>query len=158
MIYIGIGSNLGDREQNIRRAVDMLGRVPGLSVRAVSANYETEPQGGPSEQPLFLNAAVALEGKVLPHPLLDLLKMIEHALGRDLDGERWGPRPIDLDILLIGDRVIDEPNLTVPHPRMRERLFVLEPLCEIAPYATHPLCKRSVMKLLDMQRKSECEL
>jgi 2-amino-4-hydroxy-6-hydroxymethyldihydropteridine diphosphokinase len=124
--YVGVGSNLGDREGTIRAAIDGL---PG--VVAVSKLRETEPVG-PVEQPTFLNGAVALETELSPRELLDLLLAVERGLGRERR-ERWGPRTIDLDLLLYGDRTVDEPGLTLPHPRLHERRFALEPLAELDP-------------------------
>ena len=124
--YVGVGSNLGDREATIRAAVAAL---PGVT--AVSTFRETDPVG-PVEQPRFLNGAVALETELSPRELLDVLLAVERDLGRERR-ERWGPRTIDLDLLLYGDRVVDEPGLSVPHPRLHERRFALEPLAELDP-------------------------
>ena len=124
--YVGVGSNLGDREATIRAAVAAL---PGVT--AVSTLSETDPVG-PVEQPRFLNGAVALETELSPRELLDVLLAVERDLGRERR-ERWGPRTIDLDLLLYGDRVVDEPGLSVPHPRLHERRFALEPLAELDP-------------------------
>jgi 2-amino-4-hydroxy-6-hydroxymethyldihydropteridine diphosphokinase len=124
--FVGIGSNLGDREATIRAAIDAL---PG--VIAVSQLRETDPVGV-TDQPAFLNGAVALETELSPRELLDRLLAVERELGRERR-ERWGPRTIDLDLLLYGDEAIDEAGLTVPHPRLHERRFVLEPLADIAP-------------------------
>lgn len=124
--YVGVGSNLGDREATIRAAIDAL---PG--VIAVSQLRETDPVGV-TDQPAFLNGAVALETELSPRELLDRLLAVERELGRERR-ERWGPRTIDLDLLLYGDEAIDEAGLTVPHPRLHERRFVLEPLADIAP-------------------------
>jgi len=126
--YIGLGSNLGDREATLRRALDLLGD----EVVAVSSFRETEPVGY-LDQPRFLNAAAALDTELAPRALLDRLLEVERELGRTREGPRFGPRTIDLDLLLYGDRTIDEPGLTVPHPRLAERLFVLEPLAELDP-------------------------
>ena len=129
--YVGLGSNLGDREATIRAAVAAL---PG--VVAVSSLRETEPVG-PVEQPPFLNGAVALETELSPRELLDVLLAVERELGRERR-ERWGPRTIDLDLLLYGDRVVDEPGLSLPHPRLHERRFALEPLAELDPELAVP--------------------
>jgi 2-amino-4-hydroxy-6-hydroxymethyldihydropteridine diphosphokinase len=129
--YVGVGSNLGDRETTIRRAVTLLDRAEGVEVVAVSALHETEPWG-PVEQPPFLNGALALETALGPRALLDVLLDAARRLGRVRDGERWGPRTIDLDVLLYGDLVVDEPGLEIPHPRLHERRFALEPLAELA--------------------------
>ena len=124
--YVGVGSNLGDREATIRAAISAL---PG--VVAVSQLRETDPVGI-IEQPAFLNGAVALETELSPRQLLAALLAIERELGRERR-ERWGPRTIDLDLLLYGGETVDEPGLTVPHPRLHERRFALEPLVELDP-------------------------
>jgi len=125
--YIGLGSNLGDRETAIRGAAAELGAARLSTIR------ETEPWGPVAEQPLFLNAVAELETELSPRELLDRLLAIERAFGRVRDGERFGPRTLDLDLLLYGSEQISEPELTVPHPRLQDRLFVLEPLAELAP-------------------------
>jgi 2-amino-4-hydroxy-6-hydroxymethyldihydropteridine diphosphokinase len=137
--YVGIGANLGAREDTIRRAVDLLAAEEGIDVLAVSTLRETEPWG-PVVQPAFLNGAVALETQLGPEALLATLLAVEQVLGRRRDEAtaRWGPRTIDLDLLLYGDRTIDLPGLTVPHPRLHERRFALEPLAELAPDAEVP--------------------
>ncbi len=127
--FIGLGSNLGDRERVIADAVALLDEHPGIEVLRASTLRETEPWG-PVEQPRFLNGAVAVETTLASRPLLEALLDVERRLGRVRD-ERWGPRTIDLDLLLYGDAVVDEPGLTVPHPRLRERAFALEPLLEL---------------------------
>ena len=124
--YIGVGANLGDREATIRAA---LAALPG--VVGVSQLRETDPVGV-VDQPPFLNGAVALETELSPRELLDALLAVERELGRERR-ERWGPRTIDLDLLLYGDETIDEPRLTVPHPRLHERRFALEPLLDLDP-------------------------
>jgi len=129
--YVGLGANLGDREATIRRAVALVDGLAGVAVVGVSSLRETEPWG-PVEQPPFLNGAAALETSLEPRALLGVLLDVERRLGRVRD-ERWGPRTIDLDLLLYGDAVVDEPGLTVPHPRLCERAFALEPLLELDP-------------------------
>ena len=129
--YVGVGANLGDREAMIRSAVDAL---PG--VVAVSKLRETDPVGV-VDQPSFLNGAVVLETELAPRELLETLLAVERELGRERR-ERWGPRTIDLDLLLYGDETIDEPGLTVPHPRLHERRFALEPLLELDPELAIP--------------------
>ena len=127
--YVGLGSNLGDREAMLGRALQLL--AEGLDVRAVSSFRETEPEGV-VDQPRFLNAAVRAETDLTARELLETLLAIERELGRERR-ERWGPRTIDLDLLLYGEESIDEPGLVVPHPRLHERRFVLEPLAELNP-------------------------
>jgi 2-amino-4-hydroxy-6-hydroxymethyldihydropteridine diphosphokinase len=129
--FVGIGSNLGDREGNFRQAVELLSAEHGIDVVAVSEIRETDPVG-PVEQGPFLNGAVLIETGLAPRELLERLLAVEERLGR-VRRERWGPRTIDLDLLLYGDDVVDEPGLTVPHPRLHERRFALEPLSDLAP-------------------------
>ena len=129
--FVGIGSNLGDREGNLRRAIELLSAEEGIEVVAVSELRETEPVG-PVEQGPFLNGAVQLETSLGPRELLARLLAVENRLGR-VRGERWGPRTIDLDLLLYGVETIEEPGLTVPHPRLHERRFALEPLVDLDP-------------------------
>jgi 2-amino-4-hydroxy-6-hydroxymethyldihydropteridine diphosphokinase len=129
--YIGLGSNLGDREQSIRRAAELIG------ARRVSTLRETEPWGI-EDQPFFLNAVAEVETDLPPRRLLDRLLEVERKLGRTRDGARFGPRTIDLDLLLYGDETIDEAGLQVPHPRLHERRFVLEPLAELEPSLVVP--------------------
>jgi 2-amino-4-hydroxy-6-hydroxymethyldihydropteridine diphosphokinase len=130
--YVGLGANLGDREAAIRKAAEMLGR------HRVSTVRETEPWGYADEQPAFLNAVAEIDTGLTPRGLLARLLAIEAQLGRTREGPRHGPRTIDLDLLLYGDEVVDEPGLTVPHPRLHERLFALEPLFELAPELVVP--------------------
>jgi len=129
--FVGIGSNLGDREDNLRRAVELLSAEDGVEVTGVSEIRETEPVG-PIEQGPFLNGALRVETDLGPGELLEVLLAVEQHLGRVRE-ERWGPRTIDLDLLLYGDEALDEPGLTVPHPRLHERRFALEPLADLAP-------------------------
>jgi 2-amino-4-hydroxy-6-hydroxymethyldihydropteridine diphosphokinase len=130
--FVGLGANIGDREQAIRRAVDLLAATPGVSVIATSSLSETDPIGY-VDQPRFLNGAVRLETDLAPRDLLDRLLAIERELGRRRDGPRFGPRTIDLDLLVYGDEIVDEQGLRVPHPRLHERRFALEPLAELEP-------------------------
>jgi len=129
--YIGLGSNLGDRLANINKAIEYLRENQDIAVEEVSSIIETEPQGGPP-QGKFLNAVVKIRTALKPKELLRVLQGIEEKLGR-VRNIKNGPRTIDLDILLYGDEKIDEPDLKIPHPRMRERSFVLRPLLEIEP-------------------------
>jgi 2-amino-4-hydroxy-6-hydroxymethyldihydropteridine diphosphokinase len=130
--YVGLGANLGDREATLRAAIAALDATEGVQVSAVSALRETEPVGY-LDQPRFLNGAVALETTLAPRELLDALLAVERSLGRTRGGPRFGPRTIDLDLLLYGEESIDEQGLTVPHPRLHERAFALEPLAELDP-------------------------
>lgn len=133
LAYIALGSNLGDRDATIRAAVDALAAEPRIEVVAVSALIDTEPVGY-SDQPRFLNGAAAVDTDLSARELLAILLDVEQRFGRDRDGAvPLGPRTLDLDLLLYGDEELDEPGLTVPHPRMHERGFVLGPLAELAP-------------------------
>ncbi|HMI98275.1 MAG TPA: 2-amino-4-hydroxy-6-hydroxymethyldihydropteridine diphosphokinase [Gaiellaceae bacterium] len=134
--FIGIGSNLGDRETHLRMALDRLAADEGIEVVAVSRLRETEPVG-PVEQGPFLNGAVQVTTDLPPRELLARLLDVEERLGR-VRGERFGPRTIDLDLLVYGDEIVDEPGLSVPHPRLPERRFALEPLAELAPALVVP--------------------
>jgi 2-amino-4-hydroxy-6-hydroxymethyldihydropteridine diphosphokinase len=129
--YVGLGANIGPREVTLLRAVELLGESEGVDVIAVSQLRETEPVGV-VDQPRFLNGAARVETTLPPRALLDLLLEIERSLGR-IRGERWGPRTVDLDLLVYGSEQIDEPGLRVPHPRLHERRFALEPLAELDP-------------------------
>jgi 2-amino-4-hydroxy-6-hydroxymethyldihydropteridine diphosphokinase len=129
--FVGIGSNLGDREDHLRRAVELLAAEDAISVLASSQVRETEPVGPVAQGP-FLNGAVQVETELAPRELLERLLAIEERLGR-VRRERFGPRTIDLDLLVYEDAVVDEPGLTLPHPLLHERRFALEPLAELAP-------------------------
>jgi 2-amino-4-hydroxy-6-hydroxymethyldihydropteridine diphosphokinase len=144
--YLSLGSNMGDREANLRAAIERL-REPG-DVKAVSSLYETEPVEF-IRQPWFLNCAVALETERMPRQLLSAVLSIEQSMGRRRLQPK-GPRVIDIDILLFGSSVVDDPRLVIPHPAMHERRFVLEPLAEIAPEVRHPVFKRTIRELRDM--------
>ena len=134
-VYLALGANLGDRRANLIAA---LGRLPPLvRVEAVSALYESPPQP-PAPPPAYLNAAARVETELEPEALLSYLKQIEHDIGRRA-GERWAPRPIDLDIALYDDRVVDSETLQIPHPRLPDRAFVLRPLLDIEPDLVHPV-------------------
>jgi 2-amino-4-hydroxy-6-hydroxymethyldihydropteridine diphosphokinase len=135
-VYLGLGSNLGDRERNLRAAVERLAAMPGVRILRCSRVYETEPVG-PGDQPWFLNAVVEADTSLSPETLLRRAKAIEAELGRQ-PGPRWGPRPLDVDILLYGERSLDLPDLTIPHPELWSRLFVLVPLAELRPDLSGP--------------------
>jgi 2-amino-4-hydroxy-6-hydroxymethyldihydropteridine diphosphokinase len=145
--FVGLGANLGRREDTLLRAVERLGAEDGVEVVALSRLRETDPVGV-EDQPRFVNAAVLLETTLLPRELLDVLLRIERELGRVRDGTRWGARVIDLDLLAYGAEVVDEPGLRVPHPRLHQRRFALEPLAELDPELEIP-GRGTVSELLD---------
>ncbi|MGZ6125065.1 MAG: 2-amino-4-hydroxy-6-hydroxymethyldihydropteridine diphosphokinase [Myxococcales bacterium] len=133
--YVGLGSNLGDRLGNLAIAVGLLSREPGFSLRRVSLAYESEPVGPP--QPRYLNAVAQIGTLLSPRITLQRLQAIEERMGR-IRRERWGSREIDLDLLLYGDRLVEETGLRIPHPLLEDRAFALVPLAEIAPGVVHP--------------------
>jgi 2-amino-4-hydroxy-6-hydroxymethyldihydropteridine diphosphokinase len=135
--YLGLGSNVGDRLGHLRAALDRLAER-GVEVEAVSSVYETEPVGEILDQPDFLNAAVRISTELGPHELLDLCKAIEVEQGRMFGGPRHGPRPLDVDLLLLGDLVLESERLTLPHPEVTARRFVLVPLLELDPELALP--------------------
>ena len=147
--YIGLGSNLGDRSAHLERGFAGLGQIEGSSLHRRSGIHETMPVGPVTQGP-YLNAVAAIETTLTPRELLDHLLRIESTAGRDRSAEqRWGPRTLDLDLLLYGDQVVDQEGLTVPHPRMHEREFVLRPLFELAPDLLHPILRQTVSELLE---------
>jgi 2-amino-4-hydroxy-6-hydroxymethyldihydropteridine diphosphokinase len=150
--YIGIGSNLGDREFNCKQAIGFL-RQKGITVRKESSLFETRPWGV-TAQPLFLNMAIEIETALKPFELLKTLKDIENEMGRE-ETFLWGPRIIDLDILLYGNNIVDEKGLRIPHPYMQDREFVLRPLSEIAGDITHPVLLLSIEELLQRLKSTE---
>jgi 2-amino-4-hydroxy-6-hydroxymethyldihydropteridine diphosphokinase len=152
-VYLALGSNLGDRERNIAVALRRL--APLAQVQAVSSLYETDPV--PEGQPPYLNAACRVTTGLQPKALLRHIKEVERELGRR-GGERWGPRPIDIDLLLYGDLTIDEDSLRLPHEGLAERAFVLVPLAEIAPDVRHPALHRSVRELAEATDRSGVRL
>ena len=146
--FIGLGSNLGDRETSLQRGLQLLNETTGISVADVSGFIETAAVGGPPGQPSFLNAACRIQTSLPPEELLARVLEIERNCGR-IREEHWGPRTLDLDILLYDDLVINKPDLIIPHPLMHERLFVLRPLAEIGPDTVHPVLQVSVRTLLE---------
>ena len=134
--YVGLGANLGNREEMLQHAIALLSAADGVEVLAVSELRETDPVGV-VDQPPFLNGAAAVDTTLSARELLDTLLAIERSLGR-VRAERWGPRTIDLDLLLYGDEIVDEPGLRVPHPHLHERRFALEPLVELDPELVIP--------------------
>lgn len=145
-VYIGIGSNLGDREFLIRKAVESLRQLPRTNVSGVSSLYDTEPVGE-TDQPPFLNAVAWLETELLPRDLLWQMLLIEKRMGR-VRSRRWGPRPIDLDLLFYDEQVIEEPDLQIPHPEAHRRAFVLLPLLELDPNFRHPVTQETVRRMI----------
>jgi 2-amino-4-hydroxy-6-hydroxymethyldihydropteridine diphosphokinase len=141
--FIGLGSNLGERESMIRSALDELSRLPSTTLVRASSLYDTEPVGDP-DQPGFLNAVAELETALTARQLLWNLLLIERRLGR-VRTLHWGPRVIDLDLLLHGDEVLDQPDLTVPHPELIRRSFVLVPLVELDPLVVHPVTGETLL-------------
>jgi 2-amino-4-hydroxy-6-hydroxymethyldihydropteridine diphosphokinase len=141
--YLGLGSNIGDRESHLRAAIELL-REQGVEVEAVSSTYETEPVGEVLDQADFLNAAIRIHTELEPEALLDLCKEIEQARGRALDAPRHSPRPLDVDLLLLGDLELSTERLTLPHPEVSSRRFVLAPLLELDPELTLPDGRRLI--------------
>lgn len=135
--YLGLGSNVGDREAHLRAAIEIL-RERGVEVEEVSSTYETEPVGEVLDQPDFLNAAIRIRSDLEPEELLNVCKEVEAARGRALDAPRHSPRPLDVDLLLLGDLELSTDRLTLPHPEVTSRRFVLAPLLEIDPKLTLP--------------------
>ncbi|MBZ4644925.1 MAG: 2-amino-4-hydroxy-6-hydroxymethyldihydropteridine diphosphokinase [Petroclostridium sp.] len=145
--YLGIGSNIGDRQSNLDAAVGMLRHTRGIEIRNVSSFYNTAPVGY-TAQPDFLNGVVEIETILTPHELLKICQTIEDKLKR-VRTIRWGPRTIDIDILLYDELIIQDENLIIPHPHMHQREFVLQPLNDIAPEVIHPVFKMTVCKLYE---------
>lgn len=148
--FVAIGTNLGDRSANCARAIALV-ESAGIRLLRCSREYRTEPWGL-ADQPWFLNMVIKVESDLAPRELLGALKRIEKEMGRE-KGCRWGPRVIDLDILLYENAVVDEPDLQIPHPRMHERQFALQPLCDLAPDVVHPLLRKTVRSLLKELRR-----
>jgi 2-amino-4-hydroxy-6-hydroxymethyldihydropteridine diphosphokinase len=145
-VYAGLGSNLGNRRRYLVSAIARIDLCRDICVVSKSSFYKTKPLGGPS-QPDYVNCVIELDTEIEPHILLQEFKRIELELGRK-SGIRWGPRVIDIDILLYGNKVIKDSNLKVPHKSMHERIFVLEPLCEISPDFEHPILRKTIFDLL----------
>ena len=145
-VFIGLGSNLGDREFLIRKAVEALRDLPQTNVVQVSSLYDTEPVGE-TDQPPFLNAVAWIETELPPRDLLWRMLLIERRMGR-VRAKRWGPRPIDLDILFYDENEIEEPDLIVPHPEAPRRAFVLHPMLELDPEFKHPVTGESIRKMI----------
>ena len=141
---IALGSNLGDSKQILNQSLNLLSQTSGIELISHSSWYETVPVGPP--QPNYVNGCAILETKLLPEDLLQILLKIEQQFGR-IRQERWGPRILDLDILLYGDLILEMPNLTIPHPRMNERAFVLVPLAEIAAHWIEPISRQTILQL-----------
>ncbi len=145
-VFIALGSNMGEREENIRRALELLSQLPDTELVRASSLYDTEPVGE-IEQPNFLNAVAELDTDMAARQLLWNLLLIEKRLGR-VRTQKWGPRTIDLDLLLFGDQVIDEDDLRVPHPELIRRSFVLTPLAELEPALVHPTTGETIQSHL----------
>jgi 2-amino-4-hydroxy-6-hydroxymethyldihydropteridine diphosphokinase len=154
IVYLSIGSNSGNRYKNYRYGIDRLIRLVSSSLITESSLYETEPVGF-KNQGWFLNAVIKIETMLEPLDLFGRLKVIEIASGRDFNQVRFGPRTLDLDIILYGDLIINSASLTIPHPRMHERRFVLKPLCDIDPSIVHPVLMKSALRLLKELGDSE---
>ena len=146
-VFIGIGSNEGDRLRHISDAVRALAAVDGIRVVQMATIAQTEPVGGPPQGP-YLNTVVEIETILTPQAVLQTLQQIERRQGRLPSKERWGPRPIDLDLLLYDQLVIEQQGLSIPHPRLHQRRFVLEPLVQLAPEVIHPVFKQPLRALL----------
>ncbi|HET9158459.1 MAG TPA: 2-amino-4-hydroxy-6-hydroxymethyldihydropteridine diphosphokinase [Myxococcaceae bacterium] len=153
-VYVGLGANVGDPERTLAAAAEELSRLPDVDLRRRSSLYAAAPIG--PAQPEFRNAVVSLVSRRSPESLLAALLDIERAHGR-IRGERWGPRVLDLDILLWGNRVLDRPGLRVPHPELHRRRFALEPLAELDPETRHPVLQKTVAELLDGVRDQAVE-
>lgn len=152
--YIALGSNMGDRELNLLRAVAEVGRLPGCKVTALSSFYETSPVGN-ENQGAFYNAVLRLTTRLDPRSLLTNLLRIEDETFKRVRTIHQGPRRIDLDLLLYGERIINEVDLVVPHPRLTERRFVMQPLCDIAPDLLHPLTGKTIHEHLIALKSEE---
>jgi len=150
--FLGLGSNVGDREEYIEQAAFLMAKMPNLKVVKKASNYETDPEIN-SKQPPYINTVFQIKTKLSPYELLNTVNDMENTLGRER-GVEWGPRTIDIDILLYGDQVLSDDKLTIPHPLLHDRKFVLEPLAEIAPNTEHPIMDK---KIIDMFREKQTE-
>ena len=148
-VYLGIGSNMGSRQDNLDKALELLSQR--VTLGQVSSIYDTEPVGD-ADQPRFLNLVCQIKTRLDPVGLLTLAKSIESKLGRKMSGPN-SPRPIDIDILFFGDQILESPKLVIPHPRIEERAFVLIPLSEIAPELVHPVSSKTAKEMLDALQK-----
>lgn len=161
LVYVGLGGNLGDARRHVSRAIDELNEIRGCRLLAHSSLYRSAPMG-PVAQDWYVNAVAGLQVELEPQELLDRLQELERSHGRFRGGERWGPRTLDLDILLFGDRIVDRPGLTIPHPGLTNRNFVVYPLLQIAPDMVLPDGRRlaDVASRLDREglEKMDCEL
>lgn len=151
IVYIGLGSNIGNREENCKLAIRLL-KENGIRVKKQSGMFETEPWGV-KNQPMFINMAIEIETGKKPDELLGILKNIEKQMGRT-ETLKWGQRVIDLDILLYSDLIIETPQLEIPHPFMHEREFVLKPLAEIAPHKKHPVSGKTIKEMFDCLKQN----
>jgi len=166
IVYIGIGSNLENREMQVREAADRLKKISGVAVLKLSSLYKSSPMG-PQDQPDYVNAVAEIETNLSAEALLKFLKRIEVAQERDLDAKRWGPRTIDLDILLFGDEQIQTDILTIPHIGLKKRDFVVYPLAEIAPQLILPTgetmemliaqCPKRDLRVIALQKDGDAE-
>ena len=147
-VYISVGSNMGDSLENCRKALAGLDATDTVRVSSVSRFYHTAPMEY-SDQPWFVNAAAVIQTSLDPVQLLALLKSFEIQFGRKKDGIRFGPRPLDFDIIFYNDMVMNTPELEIPHPRMHNREFVLRPICDLAPDLMHPVFDKGICQLLD---------
>ena len=146
-VFLGIGTNEGDRLENISRAAQALAASGAIRLIQMATISETPPAGGPPQSD-YLNTVIEVDTRLSPQELLEHVKRLEQQLGRTPSPQRWGPRIIDVDILLYDDRIVDEQRLTIPHPQMHARRFVLEPLAQLAPNLVHPVFKRTIQELL----------
>lgn len=151
LVYLGLGANLGKRIKTLEDGIKRLEAHPDISVLTKSPYYETEPHGG-AAQPRFINAVLAIETGLSPQELLKVTREVEGELGRRRDpgdGERWGPRTIDIDILLYDNCIVEDKDLKIPHPLMHQRRFALEPLVDISPTCLHPVLNKTASELLE---------